>query len=218
MKTSRFIILLLLALGLSGAVGAQDFNTPIFRGELAEKYNFTIDGTAYAYSDEFEDGDVMFNGKLYSDLMLNLNSHRNELQVAIGSTGERMALRRELVGDFNIGKRTYTSLYGERNIKGLQQGYYQVIHRGKDMLLKKIYKKVTERTESITRQSVKVFTTKHKYYLVKDGKVNTIGNESSLIKFYKPQKGRIKEYVKSMRGTGVERDNLLQGIMELMEE
>ena len=218
MNIRIFAILLVLALGVAGAAGAQDFNTPVFRGELAEKYNFTIDGTAYAYSDEFEDGDVVFNGKLYSNLMLNLNSHRDELQVAIGSTGERMALRRELVGDFTVGKRKYTSLYGKNSVKGLQQGYYQVLHRGDDMLLKRIYKKVSDRVESITRQSVKVFTTKHKYYLVKDGKVYTISNESSLSKFYKQQKGRIKEYVKSMRAAGMERDYLLQGIMELMEE
>ena len=218
MNIRRFTILLVLALGFAGTAGAQDFNTPIFRGELAEKYNFKIEGTVYAYSDEFEDGDVVFNGKLYSDLKLNLNSHINELQVAIGSTGENMALRRELVGDFNIGKRRYTSLYGERNVKGLQQGYYQVLHRGKDMLLKRIYKKVSERTETITRQQVKIFTTKHKYFLVKDGKVYTVKNETGLAKFYKHQKAQIKKYVKSKRTARVERDYLMQGVMELMEE
>ena len=218
MKIRRFVILLILALGFSGGASAQDFNIPVFRGELAEKYNYQIDGTVYTYSDKFEQGQVVFNGKLYTGLMMNLNAHRDELQVAIGSTGERMAPRRELVGDFTIGTRNYTSLYGQRKIKGLQQGYYQVLHRGEDALYKKIYKKVSERVESISQQTVKVFTTRHKYYLVKDGKVYTIKNEKGLAKYYKQQKERIKEYIKGKRGLRVERDDLLQGIMELMEE
>ena len=32
-------------------------------------------------------------------------------------------------------------------------------------------KTVSDRIESFTRQTVKVFTTKHRYYLVKDGKI-----------------------------------------------
>ena len=218
MKINRFIILCILFLGLAGVTCAQDFNTPVFRGELAEKYNYPIDGTVYTYSDKFEEGQVMFNGKLYTGLMMNLNAHRDELQVAIGSTGERMAPRRELVEDFTIGKRNYTSLYGQRKIKGLQQGYYQVLHRGDDMLLKRIHKTVSDRIESFTRQTVKVFTTKHRYYLVKDGKVYTIKNERGLAKFYRQDKDRIKDYVKRNRGMRVERDDLLQGIMELMED
>ena len=86
------------------------------------------------------------------------------------------------------------------------------------MLLKRIYKKVSDRVESITRQTVKVFTTKHKYYLVKDGKVYTIKNEKGLAKFYREDKDRIKDYLKRNRGMRVERDDLLQGIMELMED
>ena len=218
MKINRFIILCILFLGLAGVTCAQDFNTPVFRGELAEKYNYPIDGTVYTYSDKFEEGQVMFNGKLYTGLMMNLNAHRDELQVAIGSTGERMALRRELVGDFTIGERKYTFLCGERAVKGLQQGYYQVLHRGDDMLLKRIHKTVSDRIESFTRQTVKVFTTKHRYYLVKDGKVYTIKNERGLAKFYRQDKDRIKDYVKRNRGMRVERDDLLQGIMELMED
>ena len=218
MKINRFIILCILFLGLAGVTCAQDFNTPVFRGELAEKYIYQIDGTVYTYSDKFEEGQVMFNGKLYTGLMMNLNAHRDELQVAIGSTGERMAPRRELVGDFTIGKRNYTSLYGQRKIKGLQQGYYQVLHRGDDMLLKRIHKTVSDRIESFTRQTVKVFTTKHRYYLVKDGKVYTIKNERGLAKFYRQDNDRIKDYVKRNRGMRVERDDLLQGIMELMED
>ncbi|MBO7269128.1 MAG: hypothetical protein J6U83_05165 [Bacteroidales bacterium] len=218
MKTTRFVILLLLVLGFAGGACAQDFNIPVFRGELAEKYNFPIDGTVYAYSDEFETGEVVFNGKLYTGLMMNLNAHRDELLVAICSTGERMALRRDLVGDFIVGKRNYTSLCGERAVKGLQQGYYQVLHRGDDMLLKRIHKTVSDRIESFTRQTVKVFTTKHRYYLVKDGKVYTIKNERGLAKFYRQDKDRIKDYVKRNRGMRVERDDLLQGIMELMED
>lgn len=218
MKTTRFVIQLLLVLGFAGGACAQDFNIPIFRGELAEKYTYPIEGTVYAYSDEFQEGTLEFNGKVYTGLMMNLNAHRDELQVAIGTTGEKMAPRRALVGDFTIGKRNYTSLFGEQAIKGLPQGFYQVLHRGNDLLVKKFYKKTSDKTESITNLTVKVFTTKYKYYLVKDGKVYTVKDAKGLAKFYKEGKERIKGYLNGTRGKRVEKDYLLQGVMELMEE
>lgn len=207
---------LLLVLLADIALPAQDFNIPVFRGELAQKYNYPLEGTVYAYSDEFREGSLEFNGKLYHGLMMNLNAHRNELQVRIGTTGESMAVKRGLVGDFIVGKRNFTALYGERQIKGLAQGYYQVLHRGKDMLLKQIYKSVHDRSDIITGEIVKVFSPRHRYWLVKDGKVMGVKKENDLARIYRENKDEVKEYLKHHKGG--DRDVNLSVIMELMEE
>ncbi len=211
----RYFTLLLVLLAHIALQG-QDFNIPVFRGELAQRYNYPLEGTVYAYSDEFQEGTLEFNGKHYSGLMMNLNAHRNELQVRIGTTGESIAVKRILVGDFTIGKRNFTALYGERGIKGLAEGYYQVLHRGKDMLLKQIYKSVFERTDFITRDVIKVFTTRTRYWLVKDGKVTGIRDGNDLAGIYREHKDEVKRYLKGHKGE--EKDVSLQAIMELIEE
>lgn len=211
----RYFTLLLVLLA-DIALQAQDFNIPVFRGELAQRYNYQLEGTVYAYSDEFQEGTLEFNGKHYSGLMMNLNAHRNELQVRIGTTGESIAVKRSLVGDFTIGKRNFTALYGERGIKGLAEGYYQVLYRGKDMLLKEIYKSTNDRTDYVNNITVKVFTTRTRYWLVKDGKVTGIRDGNDLAGIYREHKDEVKRYLKGHKGE--EKDVSLQTIMELIEE
>lgn len=211
----RYFTLLLVLLA-DIALHAQDFNIPVFRGELAQRYNYPLEGTVYAYSDEFQEGTLEFNGKRYSGLMMNLNAHRNELQVRIGTTGESIAVKRSLVGDFTIGKRNFTALYGERGIKGLAEGYYQVLYRGKDMLLKEIYKSTNDRTDYVNNITVKVFTTRTRYWLVKDGKVTGIRDGNDLAGIYRENKDEVKRYLKGHKGE--EKDVSLQAIMELIEE
>ena len=207
---------LLLVLMAHIALQGQDFNIPVFRGELAQRYNYPLEGTVYAYSDEFQEGTLEFNGKHYSGLMMNLNAHRNELQVRIGTTGESIAVKRSLVGDFTIGKRDFTALYGERGIKGLAEGYYQVLYRGKDMLLKEIYKSTNDRTDYVNNITVKVFTTRTRYWLVKDGKVTGIRDGNDIAGIYRENKDEVKRYLKGHKGE--EKDVSLQAIMELMGE
>ena len=215
MKRTISIILLLVQCVIS--VHAQDYSAPIFRGELAEKYAYNITGCVYAYSDEFETGDVMFNGKQYSGLQLNLNAHRDELQL-MGVGGECIALRNTLVGDFNIGERNYTSLYGTNSIEGLAEGYYQVLYKGEELLLKKIYKNVSEQANFITGAITKVFTTKYRYYLVKEGMVYKVKDEKSLVKHYKEHKSKTRAFVKERRRRMAATDDIMQGVMKIVEE
>lgn len=171
------------------------FDSPIYRGEIADKYPFPFIGTVYAYSDEFEMGDIEFNGKMYYGLMLNLNCYRGEVHVRVGTTKDCIVLKNSLVGDFNIGKRRYVSLNGEREIKGLDAGYYQVLYDGKDMILKQIRVELYDRAEFPSGNITKVFVPKVKYWLVKEGQVRQIRKERDLQRVYKPFKRDIKSYM-----------------------
>ncbi len=192
------------------------YNIPVFRGELAEKYNFPLEGTVYAYSDDFEIGDLEFNGKRYYGLTMNLNVHRNELQVQIGNSGENMALKRELVGDFSIGNRNFTALYGARKIKGLAEGYYQVLYRGKDMLLKQIYKRANDRSDFITGTITKVFATRIKYWLIMEGIPVGVKDVNDLAGIYSNRKDAVKKYIKGHKDG--DRDYIFTNLMSIIEQ
>lgn len=215
MRKSFAILLVLMQCVISAH--AQDNSTPIFRGELAEKYMYPITGCVYAYSDEFETGDVMFNGKKYSGLQMNLNAHRDELQL-MGVGGDCIALRNTQVGDFNIGERNYTSLYGTKSIEGLAEGYYQILYKGNGLLLKKIFKHVSEQANFITGEITKVFTTRYRYYLVKDGMVYKVKDDKSMVRYYKENKGKIRAFIKEHRRAGSATEDIMQGVMKIVEE
>lgn len=171
------------------------FDSPVYRGEIADKYSFPFIGTVYAYSDEFEMGDLEFNGKMYYGLMMNLNCHRGELLVQIGATKDCIVLKNSIVGDFNIGERRYTALFGERGIKGLAPGYYQVLYEGKDMILKQIDRKIYDHTDFSSGNITKAFALKVKYWLLKDGEVRQIRRERDLQRVYKSFKKDIRSYM-----------------------
>lgn len=171
------------------------FDSPVYRGEIADKYSFPFIGTVYAYSDEFEMGDLEFNGKMYYGLMMNLNCHRGELLVQIGATKDCIVLKNSIVGDFNIGERRYTALFGEREIKGLAPGYYQVLYEGEDMILKQIDRKIYDHTDFSSGNITKAFALKVKYWLLKDGEVRQIRRERDLQRLYKSFKKDIRSYM-----------------------
>lgn len=211
-------------------IAVAKMDNTIFRGELAEKYTYTIKGTAYAYSDEFGKGDIIFNGKLYLGVFMNLNSHRDELQLKASESGIsattsataaddgiNIALKKNLVGDFSIGERNYTTLCGENAVKGLKEGYYEVLHRkNNNMLLKRHYKNVSEKTDAISGKMETIFKSKHKYYLVADGSVKTIKDEKSLIKICRDKKNDVKEFFKNNKKKSSE--ELMKGAMLIIDK
>ena len=191
------------------------FDSPVYRGEIADKYSFPFIGTVYAYSDEFEMGDLEFNGKMYYGLMMNLNCHRGELLVQIGATKDCIVLKNSIVGDFNIGERRYTALFGERGIKGLAPGYYQVLYEGKDMILKHIDRKIYDHTDFSSGNITKAFALKVKYWLLKDGEVRQIRRERDLQRVYKSFKKDIRSYMSVH--SEVDMDINLEFIMSMVE-
>ena len=191
------------------------FDSPIFRGEIVQRYPFPFTGTVYAYSDEFEMGDIEFNGKMYYGLMLNLNCYRGEVHVRVGTTKDCIVLKNSLVGDFNIGERRYTALFGERGIKGLAPGYYQVLYEGEDVILKQIDRKIYDYTDFSSGNITKAFALKVKYWLLKDGEVRQIRRERDLQREYKSFKKDIRSYL-SLHSE-VNMDTNLEFIMSMVE-
>jgi hypothetical protein len=160
-------------------------------------------------------GDLEFNGKMYYGLMMNLNSHKGELYVRIGTTKDCIVLKNSLVGDFNIGERRYTALFGERGIKGLAPGYYQVLYEGEDVILKQIDRKIYDYTDFSSGNITKAFALKVKYWLLKDGEVRQIRRERDLQREYKSFKKDIRSYL-SLHSE-VNMDINLEFIMSMVE-
>ncbi len=171
----------------------------IFRGQAPLEYNFFHTGTFYAYSSEFEKGNVMFNGKLYKDIYTNLNSHLDELNVLIKTSGRIVVLNGEFVDYFNMGERNFINIKNDNQF--LQKGYYEVIYKGDVRLYKKIKKIYSERiNEAISAKTQskleRLFIVSQNYYLIKDNSVKLIKNKSDLLAGFPDRKKDIRQFIR----------------------
>ena len=92
------------------------------------------------------------------------------------------------------------------------------MYKGDGLLLKKIYKHVSEQANFITGEITKIFTTKYRYYLVKGGVVYKVKDVKSLVKFDKEDKGKIRSFIKEQRRKGVKPEDIMHGVMKIMED
>ncbi|OFY43390.1 MAG: hypothetical protein A2X18_00110 [Bacteroidetes bacterium GWF2_40_14] len=171
----------------------------IYRGQAPLDYNFFHTGTFYAYSSEFEKGDVLFNGKLYKDIYMNLNSHLDELNVLIKTSGRIVVLNGEFVDFFNLGKRKFINI--KKDDQFLQKGYYEVLYYGVTKLYKKTKKLYSERiNESIGAKTQskleRLFVLSESYYLVKENSVKLIKNKSDLLAGFRDRKRDIRQFIR----------------------
>lgn len=171
----------------------------IFRGPLYIKYPYRFDGTFYAYSDEFLESRINYNGKEFKGVKLNLNANRDELYIQMYGTGLIIVLEKDYVKDFSLGERNFINHTEGDGIEGLEYGYYELLYNGKDMLLKKIRQIFSEKFDNVGSATLKNFYPAYTYYVVRDGKAITLKGRSAFAKIYKPQKGKIKDFIKEHR-------------------
>ena len=170
----------------------------LYRGAAPVKYKFLHLGTFYAYSENFQKGEVKYNGRIYTDVELNLNSHMDELYVRIPFSGREVVLNKSLVDHFTI---------GERKFINLNNAYYELLYDGKARLVKKIRKAYSEKIASsvnpVTGSRLeKSFELQETYILFKDGVEIKIPRKSSLISLYGTKRSEIKRKLREERVFG----------------
>lgn len=180
----------------------------LYRGAAPIEYRFKYTGTYFAYSDNYEKGNVLYNGRIYKNVLLNLNAHNDDLQIKIVKSGLFVTLNKAFVQSFTIGNLKYINvgrvLTNEKFsggvfdsvIEGVEEsfldnllapGYYEIIHDGYLKLLKKTKKIYSERinqSASADKSQVeRTFTGTSTYYLIKDKSLGnkTLQNEKELV-------------------------------------
>ena len=191
-------------------------NAAIFRGPEVVKYQFRYQGTPYAYTETFYAGSIVYNGVKYEGVELNLNAHKDELHLKITSSGTVLELDKDIVGEFVIGRRQFVTLVGENAVEGLPQGYYQVLYKGGDILLKKNIRTFHERLQTSGNGVFRYFDQSNKYYLLKDGQVYPISRNKDFAKVYKGEKKAIKGFVRHNKMRFMEMEDKDPAFVEIM--
>ena len=173
----------------------------LYRGTSPLPYRMLYEGTYFAFSEEYEKGDLFYNGKIYHDVEMNLNSHLDELYVKVSESGRVVMLNKGFIKNFTIGKRNFV-LLDKRYEKGAPQpGFYEIIFDGQAKLYKKIRKILVEKIgmtiNPVTKSKIeRKFELVENYYLFKNDEWYKIPRRNSLLLQYKQKRLEIRKFIK----------------------
>lgn len=138
----------------------------------------------------FDEGQLLYDGVLYSKISMRLDLYTNELMVLTPNITYRVVLDpgRVEYADFNGYHVIYISPDSE--IK-LQEGYYQQLYAGKSSVLRK-------ESFSLDRQAGRLANWSKRYYICKDGISYRVKNKKAVLKVFKSHKKELERYIKDM--------------------
>ena len=140
MKKAGIILLLLLAAAL-GEVRAQNYESEarelstLYRGRLQNSYHYRYNGTYYMYTRDFRRESLLYNGKRYDNVLLNVDAFSMDL---ISKPEEKIGgviLNRDQVAWFTLDGRWMVNLR-YLGYADAPEGYFEVVNNGREPLLK----------------------------------------------------------------------------------
>lgn len=230
--------LLLVGMTFTCRLDAQDYSeyyrfaeeakekSMIYRGRQAPIYNFPADGTFYWADTKFINGDVLYNGKLYRDVLLNLDANLGILLVKQSEGMPAVSVDNNYVSWFSIDGDFFLNREGEL-------GYWQVIHEGEEAQLYKKITKVLHRNSSGSLANatdietygepryVFRFQERTEYQLLKDGETITIKQSKNILKKliskFPEHKKELKQFAHSQGLSSSEFDTSAAAILNHIE-
>lgn len=176
----------------------------LYRGSAPLAYRFLHTGTFFAYGVEFLQGEVMFNDKLYTDVMLNLNSHLDELYLFIKETGRYVVLNKDFVDYFSIAQRKFHHFReGKKGEKDtLSPGFYELLYGDESARLfkktKKVYaERINHFASAATNSKLeRMFTPLYSYHLIKEGDTYNIKRFGDILTIYSIRRKEIRPLIR----------------------
>ncbi len=149
-------------------------NSLLYRARQALRYNMLYEGTCYWYSPDFETGGVMFDGRWYDGVTLNLDAFDKNLVVIPSPGRPAVAPIRDRVDYFTMGDIRFVNL--RKKGYNVPAGFYEVMYDGPLTIYRMIDKKIVNDYSSglSAGYASESFDTIESYYLEKDGVIAPI--------------------------------------------
>ena len=190
----RTILLALALLSLAGTAAAQSEDSEgiyagVFRGKLPGVYPYKYNGTYYWDRREFQSGDVLYNGRLYKNVYLNVDAYLDELVVRPLENASAMVVFRDQVAWFTMGPKTFVNLR-YLGYTDAPEGFYEVLRDGETPLLLKVEKRlrfdgsngglnmIGNDNENYNSQIHDFFARLERFYALEKGQLRKIGKRN----------------------------------------
>ena len=141
----RILSLAAVLLTLAGTAAAQQNEKAaaefagIFRGKLPNVYPFKYNGTYYWEGKDFREGSVLYNGKLYEHIQMNVDAVDGNLEVRAVERTSPVVVHRDQVAWFTMGEKLFVNLQ-YLGWPEVPEGFYEVVRDGTVPLLRQVRK------------------------------------------------------------------------------
>lgn len=160
----------------------------LYRGQSATKYMLRYNGHYFWDTREYKPGTVMYNGKLYKDVLLNVDACEQELLTRVSMGSSEIKLQREYVEWFQIGEDRYVNLKLQNVAENVADGFYiehitpsgPVYFRVEKLLNSSVnnnngYSGIGYDDEYYMSDVYDCFIIQRRYYIIKKGKLKKVG-------------------------------------------
>ena len=215
-----FVMAALLFAGLPRAVAQDDYAlfsdragsaSLLYRGHKAYEYALLYNGTYYLSSPEYLPGSVVYNGKFYRDILLNIDAARQDLIVRVGGVSYKL-IAREYVQECAFGGRQFLNLqylYGET----APSGYWEVLYSGRAKVLRRVTKRLEQDIDGRKRDETRydgpfrmdiyqAFVYSADYcYISEDGEIVPVKRRSDILNLFdKPRRRDVRRHIRQQEG------------------
>ena len=212
-KLSKIFILVLLILPGTLLLFSQESGTPVSSYELREELNRiygadqelvsgtiyhkapygSVSGHPFCLSDEWKEGRVELDGKLYGNLLLKYDIVNNELvlnTLNLNNTSLQISLKTANISSFSLGDRQFISFPGSENEE--KPVFCELVSSGpvNYLLLRK--KEMRINSSAATDFEYKEY---YNNYLVKNGELTRFRGRGSLFKLFPEYRKELRKYI-----------------------
>ena len=185
----------------------------LYRGHQAYAYAIRFNGTYWWSKPEYRMGDVLYNGRQYRNVPLNIDAARQELVIQSANGVGNKVLASEFVDSFSIEGRRYLNL---RRLAGpdAPDGYWQVLCDGEHKFLKQITNRLVQDMDGSKQMLIgdsdnyrtdvyNTFVQDVSYcYLAPDNTATPVRTKRQLLNLFKDRKREIRHRLNVLEAKG----------------
>ena len=178
------IVTIFAALLLCAGLGAQSPSN-LFRGRFPVAPHYKFNGTFFWDTKDYAPADVYYNGKLYTDVMLNIDAYKQELWVVPENAAVQVIPNRDQVAWLRWRDQLYVNLRYQ-GYADAPEGFFAVLQDGSAPLLMQVRKPFLASTSEQNGRGIgywdpeydysviNYFSREEFYYTIREGKVQPL--------------------------------------------
>ncbi|HQB56379.1 MAG TPA: hypothetical protein PKW78_05870 [Bacteroidales bacterium] len=171
--------------------------SPLYNGKIPPPYNMRHEGTYFLESEEYMVGTVVYNGKLYVDVHLNLNTHLDELYIKIPLYNSGSSLLKAHVESFTMKDMQFINIVKEKWPGAPQEGYYRILYAGDNIsVLKRTVKRMNSSAVADDKRVTHVFEENSSHYILRDGNFYPVKSKSSLLSILSDRRKELNRHIR----------------------
>ena len=195
----------------------SDMYLPLFRCRVSMGYEYPYNG-AYTWDiDGFMEGEIMYEGKLYKDILLDINAHSQDVLLKNGNIFFSMTPPREGVQYFTRGTRKWLNLH-DWGYPNAPEGFFELLYRNGDEMLLGRVDRISKQEANVRAEFLGPYTkpfnpslttyfeySRKVFVLTPDGQMHRIRNKNAFLRLHKDRRAEVRRHMRSYEKLSLER-------------